>query len=44
MKIHAKSASIAPRINIGNGWMWVVSFTLRPPYHRGKRTRYPPAG
>jgi len=32
-----RSGGIAPRIlNLGNRWRWVVSFTLRPLYPRGK--------
>jgi hypothetical protein len=27
--------------NLGTGWRWVVSLTLRPLYHRGNRLRCP---
>jgi len=33
---------IEPRIlNVGPSWRWVVSFTPRPLYPRGKNTGYP---
>jgi hypothetical protein len=28
-------------IGLGTRWRWVVTFTTRPPYPRGKNTRYP---
>jgi len=37
-----ESGGIAPRIlNLGARWRWVVSFTHRPLYPRGKNPRYP---
>jgi len=34
MKTYWRSGRIAPRINLGTGWRWVVSFTPRPLYLR----------
>jgi len=35
------SVAIAPHIlNLGARWRWVVSFTPRPLYRRGKNLRY----
>jgi hypothetical protein len=35
------SGCIDPRfLELGTSWSWVVSFTPRPLYHRGKRPRY----
>jgi len=37
------SGRIAPRmLNLNTRWRWVVSFTPRPLYPRGKRFRYLP--
>jgi hypothetical protein len=33
------SGGIAPRINFGARWRWVVSFTPRPLHSRGKKPR-----
>jgi hypothetical protein len=42
MKTYWGSAGIDPRIlNLGIRWRWVVSFTPRPLYLRGKSTRHP---
>jgi hypothetical protein len=36
------SGCIGPRfLDLGTSWRWVVSFTLRSLYHRGKSPRYP---
>jgi hypothetical protein len=42
MKTYWGSEGIAPSIlNLNTRWRWVVSFTPRPLYLRGKSTRYP---
>jgi len=42
IKMYLGSGGIAPRIlNLDTRWNWVVTFTPRPFYLRGKRPRYP---
>jgi hypothetical protein len=42
MKVYWWSGGIAPRIlDLGTRWRWVVSFTSRPLYHKGKNPWYP---
>jgi len=42
MKMYWWGGDIAPRIpNLGARWRWVVSFTPRLLYPRGKNNRYP---
>jgi hypothetical protein len=41
MKTYWGSGGLAPNINLDTGWRWVVSFTPRPLYPRGKSLRYP---
>jgi hypothetical protein len=42
MKMYWGSGGIAPRIlDLGTRWRWVVSFTARPLYFRGKSPWYP---
>jgi hypothetical protein len=42
VRTYWRSGGIAPFIlDLGTRWMWVVSFTLRPPYSQGKIPHYP---
>jgi hypothetical protein len=41
MKAYWGSGGIAPRIDFGTTWMWLVSFTSRPLYPWGKSPCYP---
>jgi len=42
MKLYWGSGFIIPPILIlGTRWRWMVSFTFRPLYPRGKNLRYP---
>jgi hypothetical protein len=41
MKPYWGSGCIAPRIDLGTRWRWVVSFTPRPLYPQGKSPWYP---
>jgi hypothetical protein len=41
MKAYWGSGRIAPRIDLGTRWRWVVSFTPRPLYSQGKEPLVP---
>jgi hypothetical protein len=42
IKTYWRSGDTVPRmLNLGTMWRWVVNFTLRPLYLRGKSPRYP---
>jgi hypothetical protein len=41
LKTYWGTESIAPRINLGPRWRWVVSFMPWPHYHQCKSPRYP---
>jgi hypothetical protein len=41
MKANWGSGGIAPRIDFGTSWRWVVGFTPRPLYLQGKSPWYP---
>jgi len=41
VKTYWGSGGVAPHINLGTRWKWLVSFMSQPLYSQGKNSKYP---